>query len=109
MKNTTSLNLKKFKKKYDEDGFVLIKNFIKKKDCKNALDWLKRKNKKKLVKSWTEKEPGVEAAVYFVVHKKQNQISNLVNDKKIMKFASYLANDDVYIYSSKINFKAALS
>ena len=107
MKNTTSLNLKKFKKKYDEDGFVLIKNFIKRKDCKNALDWLKRKNKKKLVKSWTEKEPGVEAAVYFVVHKKQNQISNLVNDKKIMKFASYLANDDVYIYSSKVNFKAA--
>jgi ectoine hydroxylase-related dioxygenase (phytanoyl-CoA dioxygenase family) len=107
MKNTTSLNLKKFKKKYDEDGFVLIKNFIKRKDCKNALDWLKRKNKKKLVKSWTEKEPGVEAAVYFVVHKKQNQISNLLNDKKIMKFASYLANDDVYIYSSKVNFKAA--
>ena len=24
-----------------------------------------------------------------------------------MKFASYLANDDVYIYSSKVNFKAA--
>ena len=66
MKNTTSLNLNKLKKKYDENGFVLIKNFINRKDCKNALNWLKRKNKRKLVKSWTEKEPGVEAAVYSV-------------------------------------------
>ena len=102
-----NLNLKNLKKKYEEDGFVLIKNFIKKQDCKNALKWLEKKNKNKLIKSWTEKEPGVEAAVYFVVHKKQNQVSNLVHNKKIMEFASYLAKDEVYIYSSKVNFKAA--
>ena len=100
-------NIKNQKNKYDKDGFVLLKNFISKSDCRNALKWLKNRNKKKLVKSWTEKEPGVDAAVYFVVHKEKNLISNLVNNKKIMKFASYLAGDQVYIYSSKVNFKAA--
>ena len=93
--------------KYQRDGFVILKNFIKKNDCKNALKWLKKQDHRKLIKSWTEKEPGVDAAVYFVVHKKKNLISNLVNNKKIMKFASYLANEEVYIYSSKVNFKAA--
>ena len=100
-------NLQYNKKKYQKDGFVLLKNFISKKDCRDALQWLKNKNKKKLVKTWTETEPGVDAAVYFVVHKEKNLISNLVNNKKIMKFASYLADEKVYIYSSKVNFKAA--
>ena len=107
MNKTINSKFNNHKKKYDRDGFVLLKNFVSKKECKKALEWLKRKNKNNIVKSWTEKEPGVEAAVYFVVHQEKNLISNLVNNKKIMKFASFLANDDVYIYSSKVNFKAA--
>mgnify|MGYP001431013497 CR=1 FL=1 len=102
-----NLKLKNYIHKYQRDGFVLLKNFINKNDCKNAFEWLKKQNHRKLIKSWTEKEPGVDAAVYFVVHKKKNLISNLVNNKKIMKFATYLANEEVYIYSSKVNFKAA--
>jgi ectoine hydroxylase len=101
------LNLSNTKKKYDSDGYVLIKNFIDKKKCSTALKWLNKKNKKKLVKSWTEQEPGVDASVYFVVHDKKNPISNVINNKKIMKFAKYLVDSDVYIYSSKVNFKAA--
>jgi len=107
MNSLIKSNFKTYKKKYERDGFVLLKNYVKKQECKKALEWLNKKNKNKIAKSWTEKEPGVEAAVYFVVHKKKNLISNLINNPKIMELASFLANDDVYIYSSKVNFKAA--
>ena len=40
MKNTTSLNLKKFKKKYDEDGFVLIKNHLMLQECVEKIEVL---------------------------------------------------------------------
>ena len=106
MNSLINSNFKKYKKNTKE-MVSFFKKLCKEKECKEALEWLEKKNKNKLIKSWTEKEPGVEAAVYFVVHKKQNQVSNLVHNKKIMEFASYLAKDEVYIYSSKVNFKAA--
>lgn len=82
-------DMSKLKKVYDSEGFILLKNFLDKKQCSTALKWLNRKNKKKLVKSWTEQEPGVDAAIYFVVHNKKNPISDVINNKKIMKFAKY--------------------
>lgn len=103
---SNNLNIANYKKVYDSEGFVLLKNFIDKKQCSTALKWLNKK-KKKLVKSWTEQEPGVDAAMYFVVHDKRNPISDVINNKKIMKFAKYLVNSDVYTYSSKVVFKAA--
>ena len=50
----------KYKKEYEKNGFVLVKNFLNKKKCKETLNWLNSKNKKKLAKSWTEQEPGVD-------------------------------------------------
>ena len=98
--------VKKYQKEYEKNGFVLIKNFIDKSKCTKALKWLKSKNKKKLAKSWTELEPGVDLAVYFIIHKEESPISELVNDKKVLDFASKLVKDEVYIYSSKVNLKA---
>ena len=96
------------KKNYKKNGFVLVKNFLPKADCKKALYWLNKKNKKKLAKSWTEQEPGVDLAVYFIIHKKfDNPISKLANNKKVLNLASKLVDDKVYIYSSKANLKAA--
>ncbi len=105
------LNSKKilsYKKSYEKKGYVLVKNFISKEKCKKALAWLDKKDKKKLAKSWTEQEPGVDLAVLFVIHNlKNNPVSRLANDKKILSLASKLVNDKVYIYSSKVNLKAA--
>ena len=103
MKNNS---LEKYQKEYEKNGFVLIKNFINKSKCKKALKWLNSKNKKKLAKSWTELEPGVDLAVYFIIHQGNSPISELVNNKKVLNFASQLVNDKVYIYSSKVNLKA---
>ena len=101
-------DIDKFKKIYQKKGYVLVKNFLDKKKCQEALRWLNKKNKKKLAKSWTEQEPGVDLAVFFVVHSlKKNPVSQLANNKKILQLASKLVNDDVYIYSSKVNLKAA--
>ena len=38
--------ISKYKKAYQEKGYVLVKNFIDKKSCKTALNWLNKKNKK---------------------------------------------------------------
>ncbi len=104
MKNNASLQ--RFQNEYERNGFVLIKNFIDKSKCTKALKWLNSKNKKKLAKSWTELEPGVDLAVYFIVHQGKSPVSELVNNKKILDFASKLVRDKVYIYSSKVNLKA---
>ena len=103
-------NIKKFNKylrHFDKHGYVLIKNFFTKKDCESAAKWLRRKNQKKLAKTWTEQEPGVPLAVYFVVHKGNSPISKLARNKSVLDFASKLVKDEVYIYSSKVNLKAA--
>lgn len=100
--------IKKIKKEYNNNGFVLLKNFLPKKECNQALKWLNKKNKKKLAKTWTEQEPGVDLAVFFIIHNKlNNPISKLANNKKVLSLASELVDDKVYIYSSKANLKAA--
>ena len=105
--NISENKIKKLKTEYDKKGFVLVKNFLPKSKCKSALNWLNRQNKKKLSKSWTEQEPGVDLAVYFVIHSGNSLIAKLANNKKVLDLASKLVDDEVYIYSSKVNLKAA--
>ena len=100
-------NFKKYQKHYFDKGYVLIKNFFDKKDCLKAVKWLNSKNHNKLAKSWTEQEPGVPMAVYFAVHKGNSPISKLAKNKTMLDFASKLVKDKAYIYSSKVNLKAA--
>ena len=108
MKNHRNIkNFKKYHKQYKEKGFVLIKNFFSKKECLKAVKWLESKNHNRLAKSWTEQEPGVPLAVYFQVHKGNTPIAKLAKNNSMLNFASKLVNDKVYIYSSKVNLKAA--
>ena len=98
---------KKYYKSYHSNGFILLKNFINKNECLKAANWLNSQDQKKFANSWTEQEPGVPLAVYFSIHKKKTPLSKLINDEKILKFASMLTGDKCYIYSSKVNLKKA--
>lgn len=102
----SNIKIKNLKREYGKNGFVLMKNFLPKTQCKKALNWLNSQDKKKLSKSWTEKEPGVDLAVYFVIHKGNSTLAKIANNKKVLDLAKHLVNDDVYIYSSKVNLKA---
>jgi ectoine hydroxylase-related dioxygenase (phytanoyl-CoA dioxygenase family) len=95
------------KKKFNKDGYVIIKNFFKKDECLNASRWLKKQDPKKIRTSWTEQEPNVPLAVYFAIHNYETPISMLAKDYRLLNFASELINNKVYIWSSKVNLKAA--
>ena len=41
-------DIKKFKKKFNKDGYIIVRNFFKKKNCLNAARWLKKQDQKKL-------------------------------------------------------------
>ena len=108
MKNQKKIiNFKKYYTHYQDKGYVLVKNFFDKKECLKAAKWLQSKNHKKLAKSWTEQEPGVPLAVYFGIHKGKTPIAKLASNNSMLDFASKLVKDKVYIYSSKVNIKAA--
>ena len=63
----THKNINKFNKyfcQFHDKGFVVVKNFFKKKDCEKAAKWLKSQNPRKFAKSWTEQEPNVPLTVF---------------------------------------------
>jgi len=89
-------------KKY---GFLVIKSFYSKSKISKTLKWLKSRNPKKIVKSWTEKEPGVPVAVYSALGDKNTPAYKLASDEKILALASKLMSEKVYVWHSKVNFK----
>lgn len=102
MKYLSQSQINYFKKR----GYVIVKKFFSKKSCVDASKWLHKQNPKKLANSWTEQEPMVPLAVYFAIHNYETPISKLAKDKDLLNCASKLINDDVYIWSSKVNLKA---
>lgn len=98
---------KNYINKFKDDGFYLFKNLFRKDEIKSAVDWFNNKNPSKLAKSWTEKEPAVPLAVFSVIHNGENPVSKICNNKDMLNIASKMMGDDVYIWSSKINVKAA--
>ena len=92
---------------FKKNGYYLERSFFNKSRIYKALKWLRKQNPSKLVKSWTEKEPGVPLAVYSVIHEESNDIARLTRDKKMLEFASDLIGSKVYIWSSKVNIKEA--
>ena len=90
-----------FKKK----GYLIIKSFFDKKKINLANKWLKSKNPKSITKSWTETEPGVPVAVYSVLNEKKTPVYNLSSNTLMLRLASQLMNENVYIWHSKVNFK----
>ena len=92
-------------KQFNEKGFLVIKSFYPAKILKEALNWLKSRDPKKIAKSWTEKEPGVPIAVYSALGDKNTKVYRIASDKKILNLASQLMSDQVYLWHSKVNFK----
>ena len=101
--------LKKISKKqidfFKKKGYLIIKSFFNKKKISLANKWLKSKNSKAITKSWTETEPGVPIAVYSVLNESLSPVYSLSANKIMLKLASQLMKEDVYIWHSKVNFK----
>lgn len=92
---------------FQQDGYLLVKNFFKQNDCTDASNWLKKQDHSKLAKSWTEKEPAVELAVYSVIHEGDTPISKIATNQTMLDYASKLMGSETYIWASKVNVKAA--
>ena len=92
---------------FKTNGYFLFKNFFKKNEIKKVKNWMLKQNPKKILKSWTETEPAVDIAVYSVLNEKITPVSILSNNQNMLKVASKLIGDDVYVWHSKINFKKA--
>ena len=97
----------KHSKQFQNDGFVLVKNLLSKKNCTRAANWLKSQDPKKFLTSWTDKEPNVPLATYFGVHEDNSIISKIAKHKSVLNFASKLMNNKVYLWTSKVGLKAA--
>ena len=94
-------------KSYKENGYVLVKGFFTTDQTKAAGDWLRSQDQESLARTFTDQEPGVKLAVYQNVHNEESPISKLANDERVLRFASELMEDEAYIWSSKVNLKAA--
>ena len=94
-------------KSYEENGYVLVKDFFTSDQTTTAGDWLRNQDQESLAKTFTDQEPGVKLAVYQNVLNEESPISKLANDERVLRLASELMGDETYIWSSKVNLKAA--
>jgi len=92
---------------FEKKGFLLVKNFFNREKALAANQWLKTQNQNTLAKTWTDQEPGVDLAVYQNIHQDKTPIAELANDSQLLSTASELMQEEVYIWSSKVNVKAA--
>jgi len=92
---------------YRHKGFYLRRGLFSPEIANNAAAWLHTQDQLALAKSWTEQEPGVPLAVYSVVHHGADPIAKLTSDERILGIASTLMGKSTYLWSSKVNLKAA--
>ena len=92
---------------FQQDGYYLYRGLFPRRVAEEAAAWLKAQDPSTLVKSWTEQEPGVPLAVFTVVHQGEHPIAKLANDARMLQMAGELMGSPVYIWSSKVNVKAA--
>lgn len=92
---------------FQRDGYYLHRGLFPRRVAEEACAWLKAQDPATLVKSWTEQEPGVPLAVFSVIHKDTHPISVMANDQRMLTIAGELMGSPVYIWSSKVNVKAA--
>jgi ectoine hydroxylase len=92
---------------FKKNGYLLIKNFFPSLNSVEAANWLKSQDQASLAKTWTDQEPGVPLAVLQNIHKGDTPIAKLAQDKNILQTAAELIGEEVYIWSSKVNVKAA--
>ena len=103
----SDVKLNKARKYFERNGYCLLNNVFPCDMAEQAASWLKSQDLEKLANSWTEQEPYVSLAVYQNIHHNNSPIAKIASDPEILKIASLLMGDDVYIWSSKVNLKAA--
>ena len=92
---------------FRRDGYHLQRSLFPRQVAHEACRWLKAQEPAQLVKSWTEQEPAVPLAVFSVVHTGAHPLATIANDRRMLAIAAELMGDPVYIWSSKVNLKAA--
>lgn len=92
---------------FQEHGYVLLKNFLPAEDLIEANKWISTQDPHSLTRSWMDTEPEVPCAVYQNIHKAQTPVAKCASNPKVLETASKLMNDEAYIWSSKVNMKAA--
>ena len=106
-RNSLQIDLEKIISHFNNNGFYLLKNFFQREVAENATQWLKKQNHKELAKTVGDQEPGVPLAVYQDIHKGKSPIAQLASNQEMLSIASKLMGNQVYIWSSKVNLKAA--
>jgi ectoine hydroxylase len=92
---------------FRREGYYLHRGLFPRAQAEEAAAWLRAQDGEKLAKSWTEQEPAVPLAVFSVIHKADHPISVMANDRAMLAMAGELMGDEVYIWASKVNLKAA--
>lgn len=92
---------------YRRDGYYIYRRFFDPAVAQEAAAWLRSQDHSALARSWTEQEPGVPLAVLPVVHTGDHPLARLANDSALLGAAATLMDAPVYIWSSKVNVKAA--
>jgi ectoine hydroxylase len=92
---------------FRRDGYYLHRGLFERSAVEQARTWLRTQDQEKLAKSWTEQEPGVPLAVYWVAHTGDHPIARMVKDQRMLEMAGELMDASVYVWSSKVNLKAA--
>ena len=92
---------------FAKNGYLLLKGFFPMSAAKAAGEWLRSQDQLGLAKTWTDQEPGVALAVYQNIHKGDSPIAKLASDPRVLQAASEIMEQETYIWSSKVNLKAA--
>jgi len=92
---------------FREKGFYLLRGCFSPEKARAAADWLHAQDHARLAKSWTEQEPAVPLAVFTRIHTDKTPIAELASDKGMLAAAGALIGEEVYIWASKVNLKAA--
>jgi ectoine hydroxylase len=95
------------KEAFQRDGYYLQRALFDRTTVEEARTWLKNQDQEKLAKSWTEQEPGVPLAVFSVIHTGDHLLARMVKDRRMLEMAGALIGAPVYVWSSKVNLKAA--
>ena len=91
--------------KFNKNGFVLVKNFYNQYDIKKSLLSFKKKlSTIERNSTWTEKEPGDKLSVYSF-NKDDPNFYKFAASKKLLAFAKFFVQNDVFISHSKCNLK----
>jgi ectoine hydroxylase len=92
---------------FRRDGYFVQRGFVDRARTDEASRWLGSQDPDKLVKSWTEREPGVPLAVFSVAHEGDHPVAQLARDPRVPEVGGALMGAPVYLWASKVNIKAA--